>query len=225
MRAQLDRFKSDDVVPPAAIDALLGEPAVGMLSADARTRLAAGLSDAAQRDALLATLGTKINAKENTQIWLAIGAIVGTIGAALIGDWIGRRSAYCLLCALSLLSTWFLYIVNTSYDNSFLFSAFLAGTFTASFYGWLPLYLPELFSTNVRATGQGFSFNFGRVLAAIGALQTGSLMGLFKTDVNVAGIVINSGHPAACSTISLIYVAGMLLIWLAPETKGKPLPD
>ena len=61
--------------------------------------------------------------------------------------------------------------------------AFLAGTLTASFYGWLPLYLPELFRTNVRATGQGFGFNFGRILAAIGVLQVGNLLGLFKADV------------------------------------------
>jgi hypothetical protein len=29
----------------------------------------------------------------------------------------------------------------------------------------------------------------------------------------------------ACSVMSLVYVVGMLVIWLAPETKGKPLPD
>ena len=41
--------------------------------------------------------------------------------------------------------------------------AVLLGVFTAAFYGWLPLYLPELFPTRVRATGQGLSFNFGRI--------------------------------------------------------------
>jgi len=25
--------------------------------------------------------------------------------------------------------------------------------------------------------------------------------------------------------MSLVYVVGMVLIWLAPETKGKPLPE
>jgi MFS family permease len=170
-------------------------------------------------------LRTKINAREHMQIWLAVGAIVGTIGAALFGDWIGRRNAYFILCALSLLSTWFLYILNDRYSAMFLFSGFVAGTFTASFYGWFPLYLPELFPTKVRATGQGFGYNFGRVLAAIGALQTGNLMGLFSQDLHVGGLTIGHGHPAACSVIALIYVVGMGLIWLAPETKGKPLPE
>ena len=98
--------------------------------------------------------------------------------------------------------------------SAWLALVFLAGACTASFYGWLPLYLPELFRTRVRATGQGFSFNFGRVLAAVGVLQTGNLMGLFK-----------GGYPQACSVMGLIYLVGLAIIWLAPETRGQPLPE
>src|SRR5262245_14849206 len=163
--------------------------------------------------------------KEYAQIWLAVGAIVGTILAALMGDWIGRRPAYCLLCILSLVSVYALFLGNRTYGPAMLFWTFVAGTMTASFYGWLPLYLPELFRTNVRATGQGFGFNFGRILAAIGVLQTGNLMGLFKEDAIFAGVTIPHGYPLACSTMSLIYLVGMGLIWLAPETRGKPLPE
>ncbi len=164
-------------------------------------------------------------AKEYAQIWLAVGAIVGTLLAAMMGDWMGRRPAYCLLCMLSLASVYALYLGNRSYGPVMLFWTFVAGTMTASFYGWLPLYLPELFGTNVRATGQGFGYNFGRILAAVGVLQTGNLMGLFKEDAVVAGITIPHGYPLACSTMSLIYFVGMGLIWLAPETRGKPLPE
>lgn len=31
--------------------------------------------------------------------------------------------------------------------------------------------------------------------------------------------------PKADAMIALIYLLGMALIWLAPETKGRPLPD
>jgi len=117
--------------------------------------------------------------------------------------------------------------MNQEYGDgrAFLASAFVAGACTASFYGWLPLYLPELFETNVRATGQGFGFNFGRILAAVGALQGGILNTMFPNDQVIAGITIKGGYPMACSTMSLIYIVGMMFIWLAPETKGKPLPD
>jgi hypothetical protein len=90
----------------------------------------------------------------------------------------------------------------------------IAGAVTAAFYGWLPLYLPELFPTRVRATGQGLSFNFGRILASVAALYMGQLVGALGGDYALAG-----------ANITLVYIAGMVLIWFAPETKGKPLPE
>jgi hypothetical protein len=154
-------------------------------------------------------------ARSNTQIVSAIGAIIGTILGALVGDMIGRRPTYLLLCIASLLSSLAFFQLNTSYGTTFLIGVFLAGGLTASFYGWFPLYLPELFRTSVRATAQGFTYNFGRILAAVGALQFGILMEQ----------VFDNSYPKACSVMSCIYLVGIGLIWLAPETKGKPLPD
>jgi MFS family permease len=164
-------------------------------------------------------------AKEYTQIALAVGAVIATILAALLGDWLGRRPAYALLCLLSLGSVYLLFQTNTAYGTGLLVSAAVAGGATASFYGWLPLYLPELFPTRVRATGQGFGYNFGRIIAAVGVLQTGNLMGLFQKDVTVAGMTLTHGYPLACTTMSLIYLVGVAIIWLAPETRGRPLPE
>jgi hypothetical protein len=164
-------------------------------------------------------------AKEWSQIAAGSGAMIGTILAALAGDWIGRRLAYFLLCVLSLVSVFVQFQMNTSYGIAFLGSSFLIGACTASFYGWLPLYLPELFRTRVRATGTGFGFNFGRILAAVGVLQTGNLMGLFQSNVSFLGRTWSGGYPLACTTMGLIYIVGMFLIWLAPETGGRPLPE
>jgi MFS family permease len=163
--------------------------------------------------------------KEHTQICLAVGAILGTVLAALAGDWLGRRPTYCLLCLSSLLSVWLLFQANTAYGGPFLWAALFSGLCTASFYGWLPLYLPELFATRVRATGQGFGYNFGRILAAVGTLQTGNLMGLFQADMTFLGRTWRGGFPLACSAMGLIYLLGLGIIWLAPETRGKPLPE
>jgi MFS family permease len=158
--------------------------------------------------------GQMKGAKEYTQFWSAFGAILGAVGGALLAGWSGRRLAYVFLCLASLGSCWLFFGTNTTYGAYFLFTAALAGAATAAFYGWLPLYLPELFPTRVRATGQGFGFNFGRILAAIGALQTGALMSLFDNKLQ-----------DACAWLSLIYVVGLGIIWLAPETHGKPLPE
>lgn len=153
-------------------------------------------------------------ARAYTQMMGAIGAIIGCVLAALAGDKFGRRKTFCVLCLLAMGSIFALFKLNKEYGTMLLIWALVSGMLTASFYGWLPLYLPELFRTRVRATGQGFSFNFGRVLAAIGVMQLPVIMSQLDVKFDVA-----------CPAISLIYVIGMVLIWFAPETKGKPLPD
>jgi MFS family permease len=178
--------------------------------------------------------GGKIpEAKAYTQMASSGGAVLGTIIGALLGSVIGRRPTYVLLCLASLGSVFLLYQVTHEYGPGMLAVVFLVGTCTASFYGWLPLYLPELFRTRVRATAQGFSFNFGRILAAVGTLQMANLVKVFETasEPGTSPVVANlasqfgTGYPGACTTISLVYLVGIGIIWLAPETKGRPLPD
>jgi len=154
-------------------------------------------------------------AKAWVQFMLSIGAILGCFAGPLMANAFGRRPAYFVLCLLSLISCAYLFRYLNEYNALFIAVTAFVGLVTASFYGWLPLYLPELFPTRVRATGQGVAFNSGRILAAAGALTTGQLI---KN-------VFDGSYSGACATITLVYVVGLVLIWLAPETKGKPLPD
>ncbi len=154
------------------------------------------------------------HAKANVLSLLAVGAIFGSFIGPLIGDKIGRRPAYFGLCLLSLILCMVQFRVMTEYNMLFLVVCTLVGCTTGAFYGWLPLYLPELFPTRVRATGQGVSYNFGRIFAAIGALQMGQLVKFLGGDYATAG-----------ATICTVYILGMVLIWFAPETRGKPLPE
>ncbi|MEN6450839.1 MAG: MFS transporter [Thermoguttaceae bacterium] len=155
-------------------------------------------------------------AKAFVQVVLAIGAILGCFIAPVIGGIYGRRPVYFALCILSLISCqcMFRLPVFDHYGVAFIAMASVVGLVTAAFYGWLPLYLPELFPTRVRATGQGLSFNCGRIVAAGGSLCMGQFVGLF-----------HGNYGLAMAAITLIYIAGLALIWLAPETKGQPLPD
>jgi MFS family permease len=152
--------------------------------------------------------------KAYAQLCASGGAVLGCFLAALAGDWLGRRVTYMLLCIGSMGSIALLFQTNTEFGPMLLACAFLAGMVTAAFYGWLPLYLPELFPTKIRATGQGFGYNFGRALAAVGVLQLPTIM----RELGV-------GWAQACTALALVYIVGMVLIWFAPETKGKPLPD
>jgi MFS family permease len=163
-------------------------------------------------------------AKEYTQISTASGAVVGTIAAALIGGWLGRRITYAMLCVGSFLSIFYLYQANDAYGAKFLASAFVAGGISAAFYGWFPLYLPELFPTSIRATSQGFAYNFGRVLSAIGSLHTATLTAYFSVGIPDDRIAID-GLAKSCAALASIYLVGVIIIWFGPETKGKPLPE
>jgi len=160
------------------------------------------------------TGGTMPAAKAKSQLTASLGAVVGCLIAPLIGERFGRRPVYFGLCLGSLVVCSILFRGFAAYSLGLLGMIFLAGAFTAAFYGWLPQYLPELFPTRIRATGQGVAFNSGRILAAVGAWNMGALMGAFDHSYSKAG-----------AAIIFVYVVGMILIWFAPETRGKPLPD
>lgn len=152
--------------------------------------------------------------RETLQICSALGAMLFSILAALLADRFSRKSVYMAMSLLSLGACAVLFRLPMEYGPGLQFWTFLVGGLTASFYGWLPLYLPELFPTRLRATGSGFAFNSGRVLAAGGAVISGALLAAFNDD-----------YARMCSVISLVYLLGIILIVFAPETKGKPLPD
>lgn len=151
-----------------------------------------------------------------TQIVSAIGAIVIPVAVALLAEKFSRRAAYIGLCAASLVLCQVLFYsfrTNPQFGAPFLVMALLVNGTTAGFYGWLPLYLPELFPTRVRATGAGLTYNAGRILAAAGTIGSGSLLSLFGS------------YAIMGSVMSLIYVAGFFVIARCPETKGRPLPE
>ena len=160
--------------------------------------------------------GSTVPLIEYAVIATATGAIVSTLITPLIADKLGRRPTYTLLCIGSLLVAVAFFQWNKPFESddvpiSFFVSAFMLGGITASFYGFFPLYFPELFPTSVRATGQGFCFNFGRLIAAVGALQLGNLVNLFGSAAN------------AYTTLSCVYLIGMIIVWYGPETKNTEL--
>ena len=155
------------------------------------------------------------------QIASSVGAALGCMAGALLCAPFGRRPVYAALCVLSLVAMVAFYQQGHVYESgkppygaAFVLFAGVLGLISASFYGWLPLYLPELFPTAVRATGQGFGFNFGRIIAAAGNLQMATLLAAFGKD-----------YSRACAVVAAVYVVGLVLIAFAPETKGKPLPE
>jgi len=149
--------------------------------------------------------------KALTQMTRSGGAIVGSFFGGLLASFLGRRLTYFLISVTAFALSSILFGLLDPLHPWFHVFVFLMGLVGVTYFGWLPLFLPELFPTRVRATGAGISFNSGRVLAGAVVLSSGALVQLLGGDY--AWIGLGSGF---------IYVVGMAIIWLAPAT---PIDD
>jgi MFS transporter, SHS family, sialic acid transporter len=155
---------------------------------------------------------TQADYKALTQGWWAFGAILGSVAGAQIANLLGRRAAYFLISLGSLVLTFAMFQFTAPLRSSFFPIVFAQGFVATLFFGWLPLYLPELFPTHVRATGAGISYNVGRFATAGGVLAAGILFSVFGGDYATVG-----------AAAAFIYGLGMIAIWWAPDTSRKSL--
>ena len=153
--------------------------------------------------------------KSATQWSKSFGGAIG----ALLGGWVasrlGRRTTYFVISLISLVVSFSMYRFMEPGSPNFGLFVFGIGFFGTLYFGWLPLFLPELFPTSVRATGSGVSFNFGRIVSALTVVfVTGELMRAYGGDYGQVG-------QLTC----FVYVLGMIIIWFAPDTSKKQLED
>lgn len=145
--------------------------------------------------------------KASVQGWWALGAVLGSFAGAQLAGWLGRRLSYCLISVATVMITLALFQLTEPLAPSFKPVVFFQGFTATLFFGWLALYLPELFPIRVRATGSGLSYNSGRFATAAGVLLTGFLFSALGGDYARVGTV--------CAGI---YALGIVVIWLAPDT-------
>jgi len=150
--------------------------------------------------------------KSTTQFWWAVGAVIGSFLGAPMAGWIGRRLSYVLISAGATAFTWAMFQWTAPLEPSFLPIVFGQGLVATLFFGWLPLYLPELFPVEVRATGAGVAMNIGRFATALAVLYSGWLFTVFDNEYSAVG--------AACA---LIYALGAVVVLWAPNTEGREL--
>jgi predicted MFS family arabinose efflux permease len=149
-----------------------------------------------------------------TQALWALGAVLGSAAGGWLADRLGRRLTYFLISLATLVLNLWIYRFLSPDGTGFLPAVFLLGLVGTMFFGWLPLYLPELFPTSARATGTGVAYNFGRFASAAGVLGAGGLMTLYDGDYARVG-----------QTTAAVYGLGMVLILLAPDTGKETLRD
>jgi MFS family permease len=139
-----------------------------------------------------------------------IGAIVGNIVSGYLADAVGRRNNFAAFAILSFITVVLFTFLPVS-DSWMLVLGFPLGFFTQGIFGAIGPFLSEQFPTNIRVTGQGFAYSFGR---AVGSFVP-TLVGILSASVPLGqaiGIVSLGGY-------ALIIVTAYLL----PETKGVDL--
>jgi len=143
--------------------------------------------------------------KAVTQGWWAAGSVLGSfVGAQLVG-WLGRRPSYLLISVAATAATVSMFRLTAPLEASFLPVVFVQGLVSTLFFGWLAVYLPELFPVDVRATGSGLAYNAGRFITAVGVLGSAWL---FTT--------LGGDYPRVGAILGLVYALGTVAIWLAP---------
>lgn len=155
---------------------------------------------------------TNVGYKAATQGWWALGAVLGSFTGAQLAAWLGRRLSYCLISIATVTLTWAMFQLTAPMKSGFHVIVFAQGFVATLFFGWLALYLPELFPTRVRATGTGLAYNSGRFATAFGVLAAGFLFAALGGD-----------YPRVGAICALIYAFGALVIWWAPDTSTSEL--
>jgi len=143
---------------------------------------------------------------------LNAGAIFGYLSFGPLADRFGRRPVFAFMCIGSLVMLPTTYLLPSNYAGVLMLLPVL-GFFNNGIFSGFPIYLPELYPTRLRATGAGFCFNAGRILASASPFLTGWLVTALGT------------FGRAASTVALVYLVGLGVLWFAPETKGQPLRD
>jgi len=138
------------------------------------------------------------------------GSLFGYLGFGPLADRFGRRAAFLCFFIGGLILFPVTFLLTKGTTQIFLLLP-LVGVFTLGITSGFPIYLPELFPTRVRTTGVGLCYNLGRIVTAGGVLITGALVGFFGS------------YAKAASSVSLIYLVGIVLLAFARETRGKQL--
>lgn len=144
-----------------------------------------------------------------------LGGLLGAFAAIPLARLLGRRPmfvVYFVYSGVALLATFGLDLEPaTRLRMLFAVGAGVYGVFAA-----FTFYLPELFPVHLRATGAGFCYNIGRVLAAAGPLAVG-------------WISAAAGGSSAVIVRTLFWVgliplaAGVVAHFVFVETKGRVL--
>jgi MFS family permease len=146
---------------------------------------------------------------------LAIGTIIGCVMAPIIAERIGRRKAMGLYFAILGLTVavafGYVFYLPMNALSVFLVAVFFLGVGGANF-AMYTLWLPEQYTTDCRASAIAFVSSVGRFVGVAMVFLVG------------AGVARYGSLGVPVAVTSLAFLLALVLLPLAEETRGKPLP-
>ncbi len=143
------------------------------------------------------------------------GGLVGSFAAIPLAHRLGRRPmfiCYFLWSALAIFATF-----GLQWPPQWrLRMLFVVGLGTYGIFSTFVFYLPELFPTRLRALGAGFSFNVGRLVAAVGPAVVGSIA---ASAGGSSAIIMRTVFWIGLIPLSM----ALLARWIIVETRGRGL--
>lgn len=98
---------------------------------------------------------------------------------------------------------------------------FFAGFFTIAQLSFWGNYLPRVYPTHLRGTGEGFAANVGgRLIGTFAAVVTGRLASVMPGDSPFAQLAM-----AAAAVVFGVYAVGLIASFKLPEPQAEELPD
>ncbi len=142
------------------------------------------------------------------------GGGLGLLSFAPLSQRLGRRRAFALFHGMGFALVLVTCLLADSILGLILILP-LFGFFTLGMHAGYAVYFPELFPTRLRGTGAGFCFNAARLAAGPVLLGFAFLQ----------GAPLHWGLAGAMFALGGLFLAGLVLLWFAPETRGQPLPE
>lgn len=143
----------------------------------------------------------------------AAGGGLGLLSFGPLCARFGRKPTFIAYHVLAILIVPVVCFLPQSYTQMLIILP-VFGFLTLGMHSGYAIYFPELFPTHIRATGASFCFNGGRLLAVPVLLFSGWLKG--REDVSL---------PYAVWGLSGLFVLGILVMMMLPETKQRDLVE
>ncbi|MCH5373476.1 MAG: MFS transporter, partial [Planctomycetes bacterium] len=146
-----------------------------------------------------------------------VGALLGMLAFTWVATRMGRKLAFGLAFLFCWVTVSSVFLFLREPWQAYVFLPLL-GFATLSVFGGYSIYFPELYPTRLRASGTGFCYNVGRVLAALVIILKNPIRNWFE------GLGFEEPFRSVSLVLAGVYLIGLFVLIWAPETKGKPLP-